>query len=154
MSMNHMLQENHMFRTRENYHNVTLNSMMNWTTEYGNESQFENVPWTHMQQVDFIDAYTQETQGFYRWIDKALISWPGGDTETVNVTTSYAPTGMGFSLFFAYPNFGNGSLLHDPSIGLIEGAGPSVGISNDTIFIGIFLTLSVIAIVLVLSRRR
>lgn len=154
MSMNHMFQENHMFQTREYSHNVSFSSMMNWTTEYGNESLFENSPFTHMQQIDFFDTSTQQIQGFYKWLDIAELSWPGGDTEIVNVTSSYVPTGMGVSLFFSYPNFGNGSLLHDPSIGLIEGAGPFVGISSDTLIIGVIVIVSVIAIVLILFQRR
>jgi hypothetical protein len=122
MDMGSMMQDNHMFMTHEMFGNITGNSMMDWTTEYGNETRFERMTDTHMQRIDFVDKTTGNTQGFYRWVDQAVISWLGGDTEAVNVTASYVATGMGLSLFLAYPNFGNGSILHDPSIGLVEGA--------------------------------
>jgi hypothetical protein len=124
MDMGSMMQDNHMFMTHEMFGNITGNSMMDWTTEYGNETRFERMTDTHMQRIDFVDKTTGNTQGFYRWVDQAVISWLGGDTEAVNVTASYVATGMGLSLFLAYPNFGNGSILHDPSIGLVEGAEP------------------------------
>lgn len=143
----------HMFRTQERYGGIMGNSMMNWTTDGGNETRFDNMPNTHMQQIDFVDGSTNTTQGFYRWIDKAIINWPGAISEVVNVTASYVPTGMGVSLFFAYPNFDNGTILHDPSIGLVEGAGPEIQTwTNIAIVTGIGI-LGVIALIIVIRRR-
>jgi hypothetical protein len=155
MSTGHMFQENHMFRTHEENHNTIGTSAMNWTTSYGNETRFHDIMGSHMEQIDFIDTISNETQGFYKWLDQALISWPGGETEIVNVTASYVPTGMGLSLFFAYPNFGNGSLLHDPSIGLIESAAPSVlGLDYSSLTLSIVLIASVVSVVFVIRRFR
>ncbi|MHA2263468.1 MAG: hypothetical protein ACXAEN_13825 [Candidatus Thorarchaeota archaeon] len=154
MAMGSMMMDNHMFMIREMFRNVTGNSMMDWTTDYGNETRFERVMDTHMQQIDFVDTSTGITQGFYKWVDQAVISWLGGDTEAVNVTASYTTTGMGLSLFLAYPNFGNGSILHDPSIGLVEGAGPlSLFPLSMPITIAI-IGLAVFALVVVVIRKR
>ena len=121
LATNPMMQEDHMFRTHEHFQNITMDSMMDWMTNYGNETRFDDIRNSHMQQIDFIDTSTGNTQGFYKWLDKAVISWPGGTSEAVNVTASYVSTHMGLSLIMAYPNFGNGSILHDPSLGLVEG---------------------------------
>jgi hypothetical protein len=59
MGMGSMMQQSHMFMTHEEYQNVTGNSMMDWSTEYGNETRFDNVMGTHMQQIDFIDAISK-----------------------------------------------------------------------------------------------
>lgn len=151
MDFDDMMQGNddHMFMTQEQFQNRTGNSMMDWTTEHGNETRFNDVMGTHMQGIDFMDNTTGLTQGFYRWVDKAVITSPGGNSEAVNVTASYVATGMGLSLFLAYPNFDNGTLLHDPSIGLIEGSEPVVEVPLLPIAaisaIGIIMVIVVIA---------
>jgi len=145
----------HRIETRERVRNTTLHSDMNWNTEGGNESRFENMMGGHTQQIDFVDAETGLTQGFFSWLDTALITWPGGETEAVNVTASYIPTGTGVAVYLAYPNFDNGSLLHDPSIGLIEGAAPSVGlIPTEMLVLSGVGAVIVIAVVVVLIRRK
>ncbi|MHA2201115.1 MAG: hypothetical protein ACXABN_14655 [Candidatus Thorarchaeota archaeon] len=144
MGMGSMMQQSHM----------SGNSMMDWSTEYGNETRFDNVMGTHMQQIDFIDAISRTTQGFYKWLNQAVISWPGGLSETVNVTASYVPTGMGLSVFLAYPNFGNGSLLHDPSIGLIEGSNPLSLTPLNPLAIGSIIVFAVLVLAVVAIRRR
>jgi hypothetical protein len=154
MCMGSMMQQNHMFMTHEEFQNITGNSMMDWSTHYGNETRFDNVMGTHMQQISFIDAISRTTQGFYKWLDQAVISWPGGLSETVNVTASYVPTGMGLSVFLAYPNFGNGSLLHDPSIGLIEGSIPLSLTPFSPLVLGGIVVIAVLALAVVASRRR
>ncbi|MHA2264223.1 MAG: hypothetical protein ACXAEN_17660 [Candidatus Thorarchaeota archaeon] len=154
MGMGHMDEGSHMFRTHEESHNVTGTSMMNWMSDSGNETLFGNVVGTHMQHIDFSDASTNITHGFYKWIDQAVISWPGGETEVVNVSASYVPTGMGLSLFFAYPNFGNGSLLHDPSIGVYEDTGFQV--PADLSFLATIggASIVVVLVAIVIIRRR
>jgi hypothetical protein len=152
MHMGGMMQQNHMFMTHEELQNVTGTSMMDWSTDYGNETRFDNVMGKHMQQISFIDAISRTARGFYKWLDQAVISWPGGLSETVNVTASYVPTGMGLSVFLAYPNFGNGSLLHDPSIGLIEGSLLSSPLSP--LVIGSIVVFAVFTLAVVMIRRR
>ncbi|MHA1905852.1 MAG: hypothetical protein ACW98Y_01040 [Candidatus Thorarchaeota archaeon] len=155
MGMNSLDHASHMFQTHEHNHNVVGTSMMNWTGVYGNESMFEGIWGSHMQQVDFIDMATNESQGFYRWLDQAIITWPGGESEAVNVTTSYAPTGMGLGMYFAYPNFSNGTLIHDPSIGLFEEARPLGLFSLDSFFaVGIVGIIILVAVFVVFVARR
>ncbi|MBY8997370.1 MAG: hypothetical protein KGD60_06545 [Candidatus Thorarchaeota archaeon] len=78
-----------------------------------------------VQEISFIEATTDETRGFYRWLAKAVVSHSlNGSQEAVDVDASYWTDGNGLLLFFAYPNFDGGSILHDPSLKLIEGASP------------------------------
>jgi hypothetical protein len=144
----------HQYVTRERSRNVTGNSNANWTTPSGNESQFQNMNGTHTQQVDFVDTTTEEAQGFFSWLDTAVITWPGGETEAVNVTASYVPTGVGLAVYLAYPNFDDGTLLHDPSIGLIEDASPIDESPFDlTLLLGIGI-VAVLAIIVVVAIKK
>jgi hypothetical protein len=113
-------QHHHRFQTHEQFRNSTFTSDHNWTTTGGNETMFQRMNNTCIQQVDFVNDNTGIADGFFRWVDQAVITWPGGNQEAVNVTASYAPTGMGLALYLAYPNFDGGTILHDPSIGLDE----------------------------------
>ncbi|MHA1577209.1 MAG: hypothetical protein ACTSU3_07595 [Candidatus Thorarchaeota archaeon] len=141
------------FRTHERTRNTTCNSNMNWTTPGGNETMFEHMNNTNTQKIDFIDGTTTETTGFFSWLDKATITWPGGETEAVNVTGSYAPMGMGLAVNLAYPNFDDGTILHDPSIGLDESIAP-VSLSLDTtLLIGVGV-VAVLAIVVIGLKRK
>ncbi len=154
MAMNHMLQQTHMYRTHERTRNVTGISQMDWTSNYGNESRFEDIMESHMQEIEFVDTTTGNEQGYYRWMNKAIINHVGGETEMVNVTASYNPTGMGLSVFLAYPNFNNGSLVHDPSIGLVEGAGPIVNMSGSFVILTSVAVIAIIGIAAVVIKRR
>ena len=154
MGLGSMIQPSHMFMTHEGFLNIFGNSLMDWSTEFGNETRFDNVMGTHMQQIDFIDVASGTTQGYYKWLDQAIINWVGGESEVVNVTASYVPTGMGLSVFLAYPNFGNGSILHDPSIGLIEDAGPLTISPVSTLVLGSIVVFAVLALAVVAIRRR
>jgi hypothetical protein len=147
-------QDQHRFETRERFRNVTGNSNANWTTTGGNESRFEGRENTHTQKIDFVDITTSETQGFFSWLDQAVITWPGGETEVVNVTASYVPTGVGLAVYLAYPYFNDGTLLHDPSIGLIAEASPIVETPFEpTLLLGIGI-VAVLAIVVVAIKKR
>lgn len=142
------------FMVRERTRNTTVGGEDNWTTTGGNETRFEAMNETCVQQIDFIDGTTSEATGFFSWLDKATITWPGGATEAVNVTASYVPTGMGLAVNLAYPNFDDGTLLHDPSIGLDESSAPLSPLTvEQTILLGIGI-VAVIAIVVVAIKKR
>jgi hypothetical protein len=111
-----------------------------------------------VQEISLIEATTNTTRGFYRWIDKAVMRLPNGTDSAVDVDASYWTDGTALLLFLAYPNFDGGSLLHDPSIGLVETADPiddgtPLDVPVEAIAV---LTIAVIAIVgiAVVGRRR
>jgi hypothetical protein len=69
---------------------------------------------------------TSSTVGFFRFVNKATVTSTAGVTSTVPVTASYksevendaGDTETFMKLYLAYPNFGQGTLVHDPSVGL------------------------------------
>jgi hypothetical protein len=65
--------------------------------------------------------------GFFRFVSSAKVSnyTNPGDINTVPVKASYISGGNHMRLFIGYPYFGNGTLEHDPSIGVEDV--PSVG---------------------------
>jgi hypothetical protein len=144
----------HRIETRERFRNVTMDSSMNWTTTGGNETRFENMNGTHTQQIDFVDSVTGVAQGFFSWVDTAVITWPGGATEAVPVNASYVPTGAGLAVYLAYPYFDNGSIQHDPSIGLYSNGAPLIESSTDLILIVGIGTVALLAILVVYIRKR
>jgi hypothetical protein len=144
----------HRIETRERFRNVTMDSNVNWTTESGNETRFENMANTHMQKIDFIDYDTSMAQGFFSWVDTAVITWPGGTTEAVPVNASYVPTGAGLAVYLAYPYFDNGSILHDPSIGLYPDGVPLIGSSIDPVLVIGIGVISLVAILVIIIRKR
>jgi len=144
----------HRMMTRERFHNTTIDTNTNWTTTDGNETRFEPMMGTSTQRVDFIDYEAGVAQGFFSWVDTAVITWPGGETEAVPVNASYVPTGTGLAVYLAYPYFDNGSILHDPSIGLYPEGVPSIGSSIDIVLLAGIGTVSLLAILIVLIRKR
>jgi len=145
----------HRIQTRERFRNTTLDSdMMNWTTTGGNETRFEAMTGTNIQRVDFVDYEAGVTQGFFSWVDKAVITWPGGATEAVDVNATYIPTGVGIAIYLAYPNFDDGSILHDPSIGLYPEGVPTIFGSIDPVLVTGIGAVALIAILVVLVRRK
>jgi hypothetical protein len=72
---------------------------------------------------------TSSTVGFFRFVDTATVTSPSGATSSVPVTASFksesdndaGDKAVFMKLYLAYPNFGQGSLVHDPSIGLGSG---------------------------------
>jgi hypothetical protein len=144
----------HRIETRERFRNTTLDSDMNWTTMAGNETRFEQMNNTVCQRMDFVDGTTDVAQGYFTWLDKAVITWPGGETEAVNVTASYVPIGDGTAVFLSYPYFDDGSILHDPSIGLYPEATPSIGTPiNYVVVVGIG-GVALFALLVVLLRKK
>ena len=77
-----------------------------------------------IQQISVIDGTNNLTRGLYSWLDKAVITDLNGTETAVDVDTSYWTDGKGFLLFFAYPNFNGGSILHDPALRLLETGTP------------------------------
>ncbi|TET10772.1 MAG: hypothetical protein E3J86_04805 [Candidatus Thorarchaeota archaeon] len=144
----------HRFTTRERFRNVTCDSHMNWTTEGGNESRFEHMRQTAIQKIDFVDDATGIAKGFFSWVDKATITLPNSDPEVVNVTASYAPIGHGLAVYLAYPYFDNGTILHDPSIGLYEAGVPLIDSPVDVVLVAGIGGIALVAILVVLVRKR
>jgi len=144
----------HRMQTRERFRNTTIDTNTNWTTTGGNETRFEAMSGTDTQRIDFIDYEAGLAQGFFSWVDTAIITWPGGETEAVPVNASYVPTGTGLAVYLAYPYFDNGSILHDPSIGLYPDGAPSIGSSIDIVLLAGIGTVSLLAILIVLIRKR
>jgi len=72
---------------------------------------------------------TSSTIGFFRFVKTATVTSPSGTNSSVSVTASFkseADNDGGdketfMKLYLAYPNFGQGTLTHDPSIGLGSG---------------------------------
>ncbi len=143
----------HRYMTRE--HNRTfIGDSSAWPDHNQSETRFERRHEAHLQQVDLIDE-SNVTQGFFRWVDKALITWPGGASEIVNVTASYTPSDNGLVLYLAYPHFDDGTLMHDPSIGLFEDGAPLVEpLLSPLVIGGIVVVVVLVAIAGAVRRRR
>jgi hypothetical protein len=77
-----------------------------------------------IQQISVVDGTNNMTRGLYSWLDKAVITDLNGTETAVDVDTSYWTDGEGLLLFFAYPNFNGGSILHDPSLRLLDSGTP------------------------------
>ena len=65
---------------------------------------------------------TKDLGGFFRFVSSAKISdYPFlGEVNMVPVKAAYIAGGSHMRLFLGYPYFGNGTLEHDPSIGVDE----------------------------------
>ncbi|MHA1949821.1 MAG: hypothetical protein ACXAAO_11220 [Candidatus Thorarchaeota archaeon] len=151
------VEEHHMhhhFETHEQFRNVSLDCAMNWTTTEGNETRFERMNGTSLQRMDFVDQESDIARGFFSWLDTAVITWPGGETEAVNVTASYLPRGDGVSVILAYPYFDDGIILHDPSFGLYEDGAPLIDAPVDFVLIAGIGGVAIIAILIVLVRKK
>ena len=88
--------------------------------------EFDDVLDDDIQEISFVEEATGVTQGFYRWLDKAIVKHLNGSKEAVDVHASFWTDGEGLLLFLAYPNFNGGSIIHDPSVRLVESASPYV----------------------------
>ena len=144
----------HRIETRERFRNVSIDSDMNWTTGGGNESRFERMNGTDVQTIEFVDAESEIAQGYYSWVDTAVITWPGGEAEAVDVVASYLPLGDGVAVYLAYPYFDGGSILHDPSIGLYPEGAPLIGTPIDIVLVAGIGGVALIAILVVLVRKK
>jgi hypothetical protein len=144
----------HRMETRELFRNVSIDSDMNWTTTGGNETRFEHMNGTECQRIEFVDSDTSIATGFYTWLDTAVITWPGGETEAVDVIASYIPTGEGVAVYLAYPYFDDGSILHDPSIGLYPEGAPSIGTPINYVLVAGIGGVAILSILIVLVRKK
>ncbi|MHA1849733.1 MAG: hypothetical protein ACTSW8_00570 [Candidatus Thorarchaeota archaeon] len=144
----------HRIETRERFRNTSLNSDMNWTTTGGNESRFESMTGTNIQKIDFIDYDAGLAQGFFSWVDKAVITWPGGTTDAVDVNATYVPTGVGTAVYLSYPYFDDGSILHDPSIGLYPEGAPIISEPIDNVLVAGIGAVALVAVLIVLVRKK
>jgi hypothetical protein len=144
----------HRIETRERFRNSTLDSNMNWTTTGGNESRFEPRTGTNIQKIDFVDYDAGLAQGFFSWVDKAVITWPGGSTEAVDVNATYVPTGVGTAVYLSYPYFDGGSILHDPSIGLYPENAPIISEPIDIVLVAGIGAVALVAVLIVLVRKK
>jgi hypothetical protein len=112
-----------------------------------------------VQQLSVVDAITDETRGLYTWLDKAIVTDLNGTETAVDVEASYWTDGKGLLLFLAYPNFDGGSILHDPSMRLLDTQTPVIqpsGLLNlpmETIAI-IGVAAAVIVVVGLVIKRR
>jgi hypothetical protein len=63
---------------------------------------------------------TKDLGGFFRFVSSAKVTdYPEtGDVNMVPVKAAYIAAGAHMRLFLGYPYFGNGTLEHDPSIGV------------------------------------
>jgi hypothetical protein len=147
-------QDRFRYRTRERLGNMTGSSNNNWATPGGNESLFQTMNGSCVQNIDFVDSTTDTALGFFNWVDTATITWPGGAQEAVNVTVSYVPTGVGLAVYLAYPHFDGGSLLHDPSIGVYEGADPITPIDTNLVLILGIGIVAVVALAAIMAKKR
>ena len=144
----------HRIETRERFRNTTLDSDMNWTTTGGNETRFESMNGTNIQKIEFVDYDAGLAQGFFSWVDKAIITWPGGVEETVDVNATYVPTGVGTAVYLSYPYFDNGSILHDPSIGLYPEGAPIISEPIDIILVAGIGAVALVAVLIVMVRKK
>jgi hypothetical protein len=72
-----------------------------------------------MVRIQFANQ-TETLAGFFRFVAQAKVTnYPNeGDINMVPVKAAFRPAGAHMKLFLAYPYFGNGTLEHDPSIGV------------------------------------
>lgn len=93
------------------------------------------------------------------WIKYATV-----DGSPVTVSTYYksleleageGEASLELEVFFIYPNFGNSILIHDPSIGLLEGLASSVVplITMDTLLVFGLSSFIIAAVAIILARK-
>jgi len=87
---------------------------------WDNETRVLTVPRTPnlIIKVNFASD-TGVLEGFIKFIASAKVTYPNGTVKVVPVSASYMSAGGFFMVFFCYPYFNNGSLEHDPSIGVV-----------------------------------
>ncbi len=143
----------HHWMTRERFGNVTGTSGMNWTAR-GNETMFQRMNGTCTQLVEFVPGINEAAEGYFSWVDQAVVTLPGGATEVVNVTASYMPSGDGLTVYLAYPNFDGGSLLHDPSIGLYPEMAPVLDNTQTILLVSGIGLVAIVAVIFAVKRKR
>ncbi len=154
--------DNYSFDLHEDGGDTEVESEDEWEISDDLGEPFHNVDEDAIQEISLVEANTNITRGFYRWIDKAVQTLPDGSKTAVDVSASYWANGNALLLFFAYPNFDGGSILHDPSIKLVEANSPipiptgsSLGEIPLEITVGaVILSVAIVALVAVVMKRR
>lgn len=62
--------------------------------------------------------------GFFKFVPTAIVIDKDGNQSTVDVTASYLSAGNHVKVYLCYPYF-NGTLIHDPSLGIEQPSGDS-----------------------------
>lgn len=149
--------DDHSFRLHEGTGDEEHDSEDDSGSGDGLTEDFDDDESDDIQDISLIQASTNTTQGFYKWLDKAVMTLPDESTVAVDVKASYWTDGRALLLFFAYPNFDNGSIMHDPSIGVNEAAvpnhtttgwGPEIYLAT-----GVVAAIVVLGLVYALKRR-
>ncbi|MHA1906297.1 MAG: hypothetical protein ACW98Y_03305 [Candidatus Thorarchaeota archaeon] len=153
--------ENHNFELHEDDDDTEIESEDEWEINDDLGEPFNDVDEDDIQEIALVETASNTTHGFYRWIDKAIQILPDGSKTAVDVKASYWANGNALLLFFAYPNFDGGSLIHDPSMKFIESSSPAPYTRNPLGDIPPEITLSAaivgvatIALVAVVMKRR
>ncbi len=148
-------EEDHKIRLHESDEDEEHDSDEEWDDDLGVE--FDESDDDEIEELSFVDSSNNVTRGFYRWLDKAVMTLPNNSQIVVDVAASYWVDDSELYLFLAYPNFDGGSLIHDPSVKLLESAIPEVAQSwSPTLSNGVLIASGIIAlaaIVVVLKRR-
>jgi hypothetical protein len=122
----------HIFKLHENSGDSGVESedvSSNYGIQFNDHDSNHDGKDDSVQELSIVDYNSNTTQGLYTWLDKAVLTYLNGTQVAVDVGASYWTDGNGLLLFLAYPNFDGGSILHDPSMRLLE-AGAPVGVSG------------------------
>jgi hypothetical protein len=100
--------------TNVNIDNTNVNIASNQTAT-GTENPIE-----HPKPTVKINFANQNStfEGFFKFVSSATVTYSNNITKTVKVYASYIAAGNSMRLYIGYPYFGNGTLVHDPSIGV------------------------------------
>ncbi len=150
--------ENYAFELHEDDEDHEVESENKWEISDDLGEKFDDVDEDDdgneddVQGLSLIEASTDITRGFYRWLDKAVQTLPNGSSTAVDVEASYWADGSALLLFLAYPNFDGGSILHDPSMKLVENSSP-VPITPDVLEVPVEISagivIGIVALVLI-----
>jgi hypothetical protein len=100
--------------------NVNIDSTTNVNIKSNDTATGMEDPIEHPKPIVKINFATQNTTlaGFFRFVSSATVTYSNGTKTTVPVKASYIAAGNHMHLFIGYPYFDNGTLVHDPSIGV------------------------------------
>ncbi|MHA2423387.1 MAG: hypothetical protein ACXAEF_01255 [Candidatus Thorarchaeota archaeon] len=153
--------ENYSFELQEDDDETEVESEDEWEIHDDLGEPFNNIDEEDIQEIELVEAASNTTRGFYRWVDKAIKVLPDGSKTAVDVSASYWANGNALLLFFAYPNFDNGTLIHDPSMKFVETNSPVSIPTNPLSEVPMEITagaalvgVATIALVAVVMKRR
>ena len=125
--------------------------------EIGNEAhthKFEH-EFRHCEEVGLVESSTNSQLAYVKWNTWAIIDY-GNYTEMVNVTASYRMVQGMMELWLCYPYFpSDATLIHDPSVGVVEGAEDTLlGLPTVPVEVQAILVAVAVAGVTFLAKRR